>query len=140
MPFAVLVKNISSAPYSSSNFITDYGIHPKHWIDVKSLAGCKSDRVPGIAGVGEITALKYIRQELPHNHKTHQRIQTPHSIEVIKRNRLLVELPFPNTPITELIQHPLYAEDFRKVFSEYNFQSFLKYYEWEKWVRNLQLV
>lgn len=41
-----------------------YGIEPNQWIWVKAIAGCRSDSVPGVKGVGEKTALKYLRDEL----------------------------------------------------------------------------
>lgn len=37
-----------------------YGVTPKQLIDVKALMGDKSDNIPGIAGIGEKTALKLI--------------------------------------------------------------------------------
>ncbi|QSX09727.1 DNA polymerase I [Alkalibacter rhizosphaerae] len=39
----------------------DYGLSPKDLIDVKGLMGDKSDNIPGVAGVGEKTALKLIQ-------------------------------------------------------------------------------
>jgi DNA polymerase-1 len=38
-----------------------YGLSPKDLIDVKGLMGDKSDNIPGVAGVGEKTALKLIQ-------------------------------------------------------------------------------
>lgn len=39
-----------------------YGVSPKDLIDVKGLMGDKSDNIPGVAGVGEKTALKLIKE------------------------------------------------------------------------------
>ena len=39
-----------------------YGVEPKQLIDVKGLLGDNSDNIPGIAGIGEKTALKLISQ------------------------------------------------------------------------------
>ncbi|MPW24592.1 DNA polymerase I [Alkalibaculum sp. M08DMB] len=39
-----------------------YGIKPKDLIEVKALMGDKSDNIPGVAGVGEKTALKLIQE------------------------------------------------------------------------------
>ena len=45
------------------NFILNkYGLTPEQWIDLKCLQGDKSDNIPGIYGVGEVTALKLMRQ------------------------------------------------------------------------------
>nr|WP_312577248.1 DNA polymerase I [Sedimentibacter sp.] len=40
----------------------DYGINPEQFIDLKALMGDQSDNIPGVAGVGEKTALKLIQQ------------------------------------------------------------------------------
>lgn len=39
-----------------------YGLIPKDLIDLKALMGDKSDNIPGIAGIGEKTAIKLIQQ------------------------------------------------------------------------------
>ncbi len=38
-----------------------YGVTPRQLIDVKSLMGDASDNIPGVAGVGEKTALALIQ-------------------------------------------------------------------------------
>lgn len=38
-----------------------YGVEPKELIEVKALMGDASDRIPGVAGIGEKTALKLIQ-------------------------------------------------------------------------------
>lgn len=43
-------------------FIDRYGITPDRFADVKSLMGDQSDNIPGIAGIGEKTALKLIQE------------------------------------------------------------------------------
>ena len=55
---------------SGSNFMVinkeaiqeQYGVSPEELIEVKALMGDKSDNIPGIAGIGEKTALKLIKQ------------------------------------------------------------------------------
>lgn len=75
-------------------FENEYEIHPRQWAEVKAIAGCVSDEVPGIVRVGEKTAIKYIRNQLPKNTKIYQSIVA--GKDVIKRNRKLVGLPFDN--------------------------------------------
>ena len=41
----------------------DYGVPPKAMIDVKALMGDKSDNIPGVAGIGEKTALSLIAEK-----------------------------------------------------------------------------
>lgn len=48
--------------YNKEKIIEEYGIEPKALIEVKGLMGDKSDNIPGIAGVGEKTALGIIKK------------------------------------------------------------------------------
>lgn len=48
--------------YDKQRIIDEYEIKPLDFIDVKGLMGDKSDNIPGIAGIGEKTALKLIRE------------------------------------------------------------------------------
>ena len=47
--------------YNKDRVIEEYGIEPYQLIDVKGLMGDKSDNIPGIPGVGEVTALNLIK-------------------------------------------------------------------------------
>lgn len=42
-------------------FKKTYGVYPKDWAFIKAIGGCKSDTIPGVPGVGEDTALKYVK-------------------------------------------------------------------------------
>lgn len=48
--------------YSAENFTQKTGLYPKQIIDLKSLMGDASDNIPGVAGVGEKTALSLIQK------------------------------------------------------------------------------
>jgi 5'-3' exonuclease len=76
-------------------FIKEYGIEPKLYAMVKAISGCTSDNVPGVSGVGEITALKYIKNELNKSYKKYKDIQS--NIELINFNKELVCLPHKST-------------------------------------------
>jgi len=39
----------------------DFGLEPSQWVDVMALAGDASDNIPGVPGVGEKTALQFIK-------------------------------------------------------------------------------
>ena len=47
--------------YNKNRVIEEYGIEPYQLIDVKGLMGDKSDNIPGVPGVGEVTALNLIK-------------------------------------------------------------------------------
>lgn len=42
-------------------FKKTYDIDPPVWPLVKAIGGCKSDTIPGVPGIGEATALKYLK-------------------------------------------------------------------------------
>jgi DNA polymerase-1 len=48
--------------YDYKSFIETYGFTPTQFIDVKGMMGDSSDNIPGIPGVGEKTAHKYIQK------------------------------------------------------------------------------
>ncbi len=78
---------------------------PKQWIEVKAIAGCGTDEVEGIKGVGDKTAVKYLNGLLAPHLKTFQDIEA--NLDLIQRNRKLVKLPYPGTPIFEVREDEL---------------------------------
>ena len=48
--------------YTPAVFIEEYGFTPERMIDLKALMGDASDNIPGVAGVGEKTALELVRR------------------------------------------------------------------------------
>lgn len=69
------------------------GISAGRWGEVKAIAGCPGDGVQGIKGVGETTAVKFLRGLLPKTYKTYSSITAQQGGLVIKRNNGLVTLP-----------------------------------------------
>lgn len=47
--------------YNNETFFEEYGFEPKKIIDLKALMGDSSDNIPGVAGIGEKTAMQLIR-------------------------------------------------------------------------------
>lgn len=61
----VEVKLLKSQSYIRMNkqvFIDEYGFEPHKIIDLKGLKGDPSDNIPGVKGVGEVTAKKLIKE------------------------------------------------------------------------------
>ena len=48
--------------YGKKEFEEKYGFEPVQIIDYKALAGDASDNIPGVAGIGDVTATKLIKQ------------------------------------------------------------------------------
>lgn len=87
---------INKRPVTLTKFRTDYGIEPSKWPWVKAMAGCSSDCIPGVKGVGEKTALRFVRNELGKDSKPGQRIRE--SKDVVQGYYPLVKLPYEGTP------------------------------------------
>ncbi len=56
----VLLKTKEDILFNKAHFVAEYGISPDQFVDVKALMGDSSDNIPGVAGIGEKTALKLI--------------------------------------------------------------------------------
>jgi DNA polymerase-1 len=48
--------------YTPEAFLEEYGFEPLKMVDLKALMGDASDNIPGVAGVGEKTALELVRR------------------------------------------------------------------------------
>lgn len=58
-----LKKGISNIElFNEASFKEKYGVDAHQWVDVKALKGDSSDNIPGVAGIGEKTALDLISQ------------------------------------------------------------------------------
>ena len=99
--FQLLSKHVEIYNPMSKKFITKssftdkYGVKPKEWATVKAIAGCSSDGVPGVSGVGEKTAIKFMNGDLKQTTKAF--VSIANSTDLIERNLKLVKLPLPET-------------------------------------------
>ena len=121
--------------YSYDDLRTEYGIAPHQWAIAKAIAGCDTDEVEGIPGVGIPTAIKYLRNELPSHHKTFQAITA--GMKLRNRNWQLVALPHKNFPWDQL---EVKADNFKgrgayfkQMCADYAFESFLREPMWSEW-------
>jgi 5'-3' exonuclease len=115
-----------------------FGLDPIKWAMVKAIAGCSSDEVKGIVGVGETTAAKYL-MGMAHG-KVLEKIESEEGKAIAYRNMRLVGLPYCNglkpIRITELGEDSLSAEKFAAIFGQYGFKSLLKEDEVIRWTRS----
>ncbi len=58
----LLATNAEPLTFDRAAFFEKYGVQPEQFVDVKALMGDSSDNIPGVAGIGEKTALKLISQ------------------------------------------------------------------------------
>lgn len=97
------------------------GIDPRKWPMVKAIAGCDTDEIKGVVGVGEKTAIKYMNNVLDRHLLTHQAIKD--NAVLIKENLKLVELPLKGTPEFELDKDHVTSDKWRKVMKTLGIKS-----------------
>jgi len=90
--------------WTRDNFMETYGIYPKQWADVKAMAGCSTDGIPGLLGIGELGALKYLRGELKETSSQYHWITCERGQEQIASCLRLVKLPFVGCPVPEITE------------------------------------
>ena len=130
-------SNTSSVSAVNIRVVMLYGSLPlgessRFRVNVKALAGCGSDEVPGIKGIGEITACKYLKNQLKETTAAYKKIVDGKE-EATKRNIPLVKLPFDGTPVCKLVEDKFDAEATKELFEYFEFDSFLdEFDEWEE--------
>lgn len=95
------------------SFYKEYGFLPNQWAKVKSIAGCYTDNIKGIQGVGEKTAIKYVKNILKSDTQAYTQIILNHKI--IERNLPLIQLPFEGTNIFELKEDEFSRKGWKQV-------------------------
>jgi 5'-3' exonuclease len=108
---------------TESWFVGTYGIRPKQWAVVKAMAGCSSDEIPGIRGVGEKTAIRYLKGELNKDHQIYRTIREPSSRAVVRQNRVLVELPLDGCPVPQIVDDKISRDGWREVCEDLGMSS-----------------
>lgn len=104
--------------FGDAGFRQAYGIPPADWWRVKAIAGCKSDAVPGVKGIGEVYAIRYLQGKLVGTER-HKRIED--AKELLDRNEWLVRLPLQNTPSINVVSDEVRSMDnFLEVLTKYN--------------------
>lgn len=100
-------KNVSCFNPTKREFVTgdsfraQFGIDPLQWAHVKALAGCGTDEVEGIKGIGEASAAGWFSGKLKSGKKYDLISENLHFIE---KNLPLVKLPFPGIEVPELVE------------------------------------
>lgn len=120
------------------DFIETYGIEPEQWAAVKTLAGCSSDNVPGVPGVGEGKALQYLKGTLP-KAKVYQRILDAEGTPAYERDKKLVTLPLRQLNF-ELHEDIVHTRKFITLCKDKGFFTFLKGDVLNRWKRLLNMA
>lgn len=125
--------------YGAEEFVARYGFTPAQLIDYKGLAGDVSDNIPGVPGIGEVTATKLIHkfgaiEEIykPENLKTlPQRLQTLLSegaeSAVMSKNLATLDSNAPiSLDLLKCVAHDFDKGKVVKLFEELEFRSLIQ--------------
>lgn len=124
--------------YGVEEFYEKYGFEPKLLVDYKALAGDASDNIPGVSGIGDVTAKKLVKQFSTiekiyknENLKTlPERLQTllAEGAESAALSKTLATLDL-NAPIkldlAACVVHDYDSEKANKLFEELEFKSLI---------------
>jgi 5'-3' exonuclease len=98
-----------------------WGVPPRLWALVKAISGCNTDDIPGIDGVAEKTAIRFIKRQLNKKTTTYSNIKS--SKQQVKDNLPLVRLPYEGTPSFVLQKDEIDATVWDGVLGEYGMRS-----------------
>lgn len=96
-------------------FVKKYRIFPRQWAVVKAICGCASDEVPGIPGIGEITALSYLQGYVKEGTRAYTSINSREGKTIVRRNRALVQLPYQGCSVPALVEDKLNVDGWKEV-------------------------
>jgi DNA polymerase-1 len=111
--------------HTIQSLASNYGVSPQDWVQVKAIAGCSGDEIPGAKGVGEKTATGYLRGELKDTSKAIATIQAFVQSTEYTRNLNLVKLPYHGTPEAQLVKSSPSSRGWQKVMREYGMDSLI---------------
>jgi DNA polymerase-1 len=91
---------INNNLYTEVDFINEWDIPPVQWASVKAWAGCSSDNIPGVAGVGEKTACKWLRGQIKEENTKYKSFSD--NLAGYSRNMPLIHLPLKGAEVAVL--------------------------------------
>ena len=135
----LLATNKDTIPFDRARFTEHYGVKPEQFVDVKALMGDSSDNIPGVAGIGEKTALKLIAQygtlealydalpsaEIPKGQKEKLEAGRQSAFQSRFLATICREAPLPYT-LQQMEYTGAHTAQARALFEELEFSAFLK--------------
>lgn len=105
-------------------FWSQYGITPDQWPQVKAIAGCSSDNIPGVPGIGQKTALQYIKCTLKEDSATERKIiAEQRAKEPLETYYRLVKLPFEGVQTPQIEKDAVSPQGWDRVCKALGFRS-----------------
>lgn len=102
-------------------FHAEFNIRPAEWAEVKAMAGCLTDCIPGIEGVGEKSALDWMRETLDKGSRFYKRIEE--NQDVVARFLPLTSLPYPGAKCPSLHLDWPDPKEWKRVCAEFGMES-----------------
>lgn len=135
-PNVTMYDHVKNKHYTAQDFSNDwFGLQPRQWALVKALAGCKTDNVDGLRGIGEKTATQMLVGLLGDHTKAYEAIMAPENQAIAQANIDLVELPHSEMPPVSVSNvDRLGMRGFAEVCNTFGLKSFLKDANWHKWM------
>jgi DNA polymerase-1 len=104
-----------------------YGISPKKWVEVKSMAGCSSDNIKGIEGIGEKTAIKYLLGQLKESSVACKKIESKKGQRIIKKNKKITKLPLEGVQDFTLLPDHFEKREWTRQMKKHGVRTLSKY-------------
>ena len=138
-PTVSMFSNKSKKMMTVESFTKKWGIAPELWPMVKQIAGCTSDTVKGVVGIGEKKAIQFLLGTLKEHTKGYKSIID--GKDIIDRNEALVVLPFKGTKVPNIVEEEtFYLANFIEITDEYGFRSFQQIESLDQWVTQFGMI
>ena len=125
----VMYNSASKTLYTRSDFQKEHNTTPDRWARVLAIAGCDTDEVEGLAGIGFKTAVKIVHGE-PIRPVLQALYESEDGRATVSRNWPLVYLPHRDFPWDMLeIKPPEFkgkGHYFREMCEQYHFATYLR--------------
>jgi 5'-3' exonuclease len=116
--------------YTHRTLMGEYKIKPNTWIKIKAIAGCRTDNVKGVEGVGVKRAISYLKGKMDKKSAYYRKIENNQGM--ILSNLRLVQLPFETTPHFHLREDQLDPFYFEDICRRYKLPVVKRIKEWEE--------
>ncbi len=135
----LLATNAETLDMDETAFFQKYGVKSSQFVDVKALMGDSSDNIPGVPGIGEKTALKFISEygtldalfaALPtakHTPAMRQKLESGQESAFLSRELATIcrEVPL-SLSLSDLATDGIRKPEARALFLRLEFSAFLK--------------
>ena len=123
--------------YTPSTFYAKYEIPVSSFVDLKALMGDKSDNIPGVPGIGEVKAIKYLKL-YPHiedilanlekiKGSDHDKFLNNGDLALLCKKMATIKIDSPlEITLNDTLKKEEDTEELIKFYEELEFRSFLK--------------